>query len=110
MKDEQIVELSLELIESAKEDNLGIEDVLLFLKDLITGKYKIFDRLDIPTFFELFEKYRQDRHETLLNIQYERDCQYKILPVNDRLEDMFPDTERALHREALKQEMKSKAK
>jgi hypothetical protein len=70
MNTEQILDLADEIIEQSAEDNFGLEDVLLFLQQLITGKAgKIYDRMDIPVFFELFETYRQDRHQALLNIR-----------------------------------------
>lgn len=72
MSADQIVELAEGIIDSAHEDQLSIEDVLLFLKDLLLGKMgKISDKLDMPLFFELFEKYRIKRYQTLEAIRYE---------------------------------------
>lgn len=107
MSEEQIFDLAEAIIDQSHEDNLGIEDVLLFLKDLITGKAgKIYDRLDMPTFFELFENYRQERHEKLQVIRYEQDQQRKALPVNERLIDMFPQDEHNLMNNAVNQYLK----
>lgn len=109
MNEDQIFDLAEEIIDQSTEDNLGIEDVLLFLKDLITGKAgKIYDRLDMPTFFELFETYRQQRHEKLQSIRYEQQQQYSALPMNERLSDMFPDDEKNNMREALKNDLRSR--
>lgn len=105
LNDDQIIELSDQIIDQSHEDNLSLEDVLLFLQQLITGKAgKIYDRLDIPTFFELFETYREDRHKALKNIQYERHVNNKSLGPNDRASDEKDD--RDAHREALADHLK----
>lgn len=107
MNEEQIFDLAEAIIDQSSEDNLGIEDVLLFLKDLITGKAgKIYDRLDMPTFFELFESYRQERHEKLQAIRHEQDQQRKALPFNERLIDMFPDDEKSIMHNAMTNHLK----
>jgi hypothetical protein len=35
--------------------------------------------MDIPTFFEFFEKYRQERHINLIRIREERSANYKVM-------------------------------
>lgn len=103
MTEEQIFELAEAIIDQSHEDNLGIEDVLLFLRDLITGKAgKIYDRMDIPTFFEFFENYRQQRHESLQTIIYEQHVQNKAMPVAERFSEMSRDEEKNAFHEALK--------
>lgn len=75
---EQIVELAEGIIDSAHEDQLSIEDVLLFLKDLLMGKFgKVREKIDMPSFFEYLEKYRDDRYKTLEAIRYEQHLQSK---------------------------------
>lgn len=82
---EQILDLADEIIDQSAEDNLGLEDVLLFLQMLITGKAgKIYDRLDIPTFFELFETYRQERHLALLAARDQAQVNFKASGDNKR--------------------------
>lgn len=72
MSADQILDLADGIIDSSHEDQLSIEDVLLFLKDLLTGKFgKISDKLDMPMFFDYFEKYRDKRYKTLEAIRYE---------------------------------------
>lgn len=72
MTADQIIELAEGIIDSAEEDQLAIEDVLLFLKDLLLGKMgKITSQVDMPLFFELFEKYRDKRYQTIEAIRYE---------------------------------------
>lgn len=80
MSADQILDLADGIIDSAHEDQLAIEDVLLFLKDLIMGKFgKITDKLDMPMFFDYFEKYRDKRYKTLESIRYEEHLTLKNL-------------------------------
>lgn len=70
---DQMVEIAEQVIDQSEEDFLALEDVLLFLQRLITGQAgKIYDRMDVPTFFEMFETYRQERYEKLISIRDER--------------------------------------
>lgn len=104
--EDQVIELAGLIIETSNEDYLSLEDVLLFLHELITGKAgKIYDRMDIPTFFELFETYRQTRHEALQNIRYEQSVNYKALGPTERAGDN-DDREKELHRSALGDHLK----
>jgi hypothetical protein len=106
LNEDQIISLAGKIIDTAYEDNLGLEDVLLFLDGLITGNYgKIYDRLDAPTFFELFENYRQERHEALQRIRYEQDANYKSLGPTERASE-DTTSERDAHRSALSEHMK----
>lgn len=107
LTEDQIITIATEIIEESKEDNLALEDVLLFLKDLITGKAgKIYDRMDVPTFFELFETYRQTRHDALQDIRYEQSVNYKALGPTERASDNN-DREKELHRSALGDHLKN---
>jgi len=84
MTADQIVELADMIIETSEEDYLAIEDIILFLQQLLYGTMgKIYDRMDIPTFFEMFEVYREQRHKNWVRFKEERDAQFKALPVND---------------------------
>jgi len=78
MTSDQIVELSLMLIESAEEDNLAFEDIMLFLDGMLKYKYgKVYDRMDIPTFFEMLENYREQRHKEFVRIKEEFELSLK---------------------------------
>lgn len=79
MNADQILEIGNLIIDQASEDWLAIEDVLLFLQELLLGRMgKIYDRIDIPFFFELFETYRQKRYEALRKFRDEEQSQHKI--------------------------------
>ena len=59
LTEDQIVELSDRIIDSSHEDFLAIEDVLLFLQQLLFGEYGDLNyKMDMPGFFIKFEKYK----------------------------------------------------
>lgn len=90
LNEDQLVEIADLIIEQSFEDNLAIEDFLLFGQKFLVGDYgKIYDRMDVPTFFEFFEKYRQARHESMINIREEQHAQFKSMgrgPVSPGIE------------------------
>lgn len=108
---DQVVEVAYQIIDESEEDWLALEDVLLFLQQLISGKAgKIYDRLDMPTFFELFETYRQERHEKLIAIRDEQKAQFRTL--GDTGERLSDDTtkEKDLTRKAIGSYLRNKYK
>lgn len=109
MNENQILDLGDAILDTSKEDNLALEDLMLFLQKLTRGEYgKLYESMDIPKFMEFFENYREERFQATLAIRDEQAVQHNALPINDRLIDMFPDNERNEHREALKEYLKSK--
>jgi hypothetical protein len=59
-----------DLMISAHEDYLSLEDVILFLQRAKAGKYGVIKNLSSPVvFFDLLEQYRQDRHEAYKKIE-----------------------------------------
>lgn len=102
LTEDQIIEISCLIIEQSSEDNLSLEDVLLFLQELLLGKMgKIYDRLDVPTFFELFETYRQSRHMALIRAREDQHVQNKALTGRDRSSEELDHNERGLFRSAM---------
>lgn len=80
MNEDQIIDLADAIIDESQQDNLSIEDVLLFLHKLVIGESgKLFNKMDSPTFFEHFEKYRQERHQEVLRIREEHAVNYKVM-------------------------------
>ena len=107
---ELIFEISLRVIEEAGEDNLSMEDFMIFLRGMIAGKFgKIYNRMDMPTFFELFENYRQQRHEALLEIRYEQQVNHKSAGPTERESDN-QDREKELTRSAIGDYLREKYK
>lgn len=78
MSDDQIVETAYELIMTTEEDQLSIEDYVLFFKGAKEGKYGIIrDRMDQQTIFTMLEEYRQQRHIEFKKIKEETNAVQK---------------------------------
>lgn len=76
----QILDLSEAIIDTAGEDNLSLEDLMLFLQFLVRGKYNpLYESMDVAKFMEKFEIYRQDRHEAILDYRDNRHLELKGL-------------------------------
>lgn len=91
MSAEQIVELAEGIIDTSHEDQLSIEDVLLFLKDMLMGRYgKMSTGMDMPTFFEYFEEYRDERYKELKRARWEEHLTYKSMGDSNRSFDDLP--------------------
>jgi hypothetical protein len=108
MNPEQIMELSYAIIEDAEQDQLAIQDIFLFLDGMIKFKYgKVYDRMDMPTFFEMLEKYREQRHIEYQNKKEEAHSQYKAMGDTNRLSN---DTDKEANRNAMQQYLINKIK
>jgi len=85
MNPEQVADLSYAIIDDAEQDQLAIQDVLLFLDGMVKFKYgKVYDRMDMPTFFEMLEKYREERHQAFMNGKEEAHAQFKAMGDSNR--------------------------
>lgn len=94
MSDEQLFECSEALVLTTEEDQLSIEDYVMFFKGAKEGKYgKILDRLDQQTVFSMLEEYRQARHLKFLKIQYERHESLKATGTTERTNQPNPIAE-----------------
>ena len=80
MNDIQVVDLADALLDTAGEDNLALEDLVLFLQQLTRGKYNpLYESMDVPKFMEKFEIYREERHRTMVEIRENKHLEYKGL-------------------------------
>lgn len=78
MNANQIIDLAETIVDSANEDYLSFEDVMLFLQKLIRGEYgSNYDSMDIPKFMLSFEEYREKRYKELKKIREEDHIQNK---------------------------------
>lgn len=108
MNPEQIAELSYSLIDSANEDQLAIQDIILFLDGMIRYKYgKVYDRMDMPTFYEMLEVYRNERYIAYQNKKEEEHSQYKAMGDTNRLST---DADKESNRNAMQQYLINKTK
>lgn len=111
MNEDQVLDLADAIIETASEDYLGLEDVMLFLQCLTWGKYgPLYESMDIPKFMEKFEVYRQTRHVEYLKIQDTKHLQYKGLGPSERSTQYDPLSEAAYNMMGRMSELKNKLK
>lgn len=76
----QINDLAEEIIDTSSDDNLAMEDLILFLQALTRGKYgELYESMDIIKFMGLFEKYREDRWQEWVRFKEDQHAQYKAL-------------------------------
>ena len=81
----QIVDLAEAVIDTAGEDNLAMEDLMLFLQKLVRGEYgAMYESMDIPKFMTAFEEYREQRWQQLNNIRHEQAAQHKCMGDSER--------------------------
>lgn len=108
LSDDQIMEITARVISESEQDNLSLEDILLFLGEMLAGRCgKIYGRLDMQTFFELFEVYREERHSIHQTQKYEQDVQFKSMGDPYRISD-DESRERELSRSALGDYLRTK--
>lgn len=105
MNADQILELAYALIDSSNEDQLAFEDIMLFLDGMVKAKYgKVYDRMDIPTFFEMLENYRDERHRQYIRHKDEMHAQVKSSGDSNRVSN---DSDKEAFRDAMKTYMKN---
>jgi hypothetical protein len=69
-----------ELMLTAYEDQLALEDVILFLQRAKAGLYGPIKNLVLPSvLFDKFEMYRQARHDVFIKLKEARDAEFKTL-------------------------------
>jgi hypothetical protein len=106
MNSEQITDLAYAIIDEAEQDQLAIQDILLFLDGMVKYKYgKVYDRMDMPTFFEMLEKYREERHQAFMNGKEEAHAQFKAMGDSNRTSQ---DIDKEANRNAMINYLKTK--
>jgi len=102
----QITDLSYAILDEAEQDQLAIQDILLFLDGMPKFKYgKVYDRMDMPTFFEMLEKYREERHLAYINGKEEAHAQFKAMGDSNRTSQ---DIDKEANRNAMVNYLKTK--
>ena len=76
----QIVDLAEAIIDTASEDNLSLEDLMLFMQQLSMGKYHpLYESMDVAKFMEKFEIYREARHQAVLSYRENKHYEHRAL-------------------------------
>jgi hypothetical protein len=107
---EQIFLLADQIIDESDQDNISIQDVFIFLQRLATGKMGVvYNRLDIPSVMEMFDKYRDERIDEILKIKEEIHINHKASGDPERWSEN-QDREKELNHNAMAEYLKSKWK
>jgi hypothetical protein len=110
-KEEQVLELADAIIDSAGEDNLSLEDLVLFLQYLVRGKYEMsYESLDVPKFMRMFNKYRDERWAEGVRIRDEKHDEYKSLGDRDVFDRSFRKPENSFQQELFNYNTRLQAK
>lgn len=87
----QILDLSESILDTSGEDNLSLEDLMLFLQQLTRGKYSpLYESMDVPKFMEKFELYREERHRAMVQLRENKHLEFKAL--GDTTRSIKPET------------------
>lgn len=85
MTDTRIAIAACEVMLTAFEDQLSLEDLILFLQKAKAGHYGVIKNMSHPAqLLTLMEPYRQARHEAYQKLKEEKDRQYKQLGEEER--------------------------
>ena len=107
----QIFDLADTLIDSANEDYLSLQDIILFLQKLTRGEMgALYSQMDMAKFMELFEIYREDRHQSLMTIREEQQVQHKSLGDPERWSETHDKEGERSMSEAMKEYMQMQFK
>lgn len=98
MNSNQIMDLTDAILETAEEDNLALEDLLLFLQKLTRGEYgSMYESMDIPKFMLFFEKYREDRFQAIRAMREEQSANHRPDYSETRVSQQISLDERLKH-------------
>lgn len=98
MNANQLMDLTDAILETAEEDNLSLEDLLLFLQKLTRGEYgAMYESMDIPKFMLFFEKYREDRFQAIKAMREEQSANHRPDYSDTRLSEQSAQEEKLKH-------------
>jgi hypothetical protein len=73
-----------EILDTCDQDNLSLEDLVLFLQNMVRGKYGTNDEISVARFMSLFDKYRDERHMAIVELRENQHLEYKGLGSSER--------------------------
>lgn len=85
LNDTRMSVCACDLILTAQEDQLSLEDIILFFERAKAGKYgPIKSLLSHYQIMSLLDQYRSERHEAFMKIKVEKDAELKTLGPTER--------------------------
>jgi len=86
-------DIAEEILNTCDQDNLSLEDLMLFLQGLVRGKYGEISELSIARFMKIFDEYRDERHFSLVKYRENQHLQFKGMGTADRVSKGDPLSE-----------------
>ena len=83
-------DIAEEVLNSAGEDNLSLEDLVLFLQGMVRGKYGVMDSMSVSKFMKLFDDYRDERTQAIREFRMNEHLQFKGLGDSNRSAQVDP--------------------
>lgn len=68
-----------EVIDTASDDNLSMEDLMIFLQGVVRGKYIQAVELSVPKFMNAFTQYREERWQAAIDLRDKKEQEFKEL-------------------------------
>ena len=94
MTADQAAECAKAIIYTSEEDNLSLQDVVMFFEGAKQGKYgRVLDHLDQHVIFEMFEKYRQERYNVFRAWKDSKEVQNKAYGDTSRMSEVKTEKE-----------------
>lgn len=85
LNESQLADLAEEIIDTANDDKIAFEDLMLFLQCLTRGRYgELYESMDIPKFMNFFNQFRDERWQEGIKIRDERHEEFKNLGDKER--------------------------
>lgn len=86
-------DIAEEILNSCDEDNLSLEDLVLFLQNMVRGVYGDTTQISVSKFMNMFDGYRDERHYALIQYRENEHLQYKGMGDNTRINKEDPLSE-----------------
>jgi hypothetical protein len=85
-----INDIAEEVLNSCDEDNLSLEDLVLFLQNMVRGKYGNLEDMSVSRFMNLFDKNREERCFAIMNFRENEHLQHKGMGYTERSRTVDP--------------------
>jgi hypothetical protein len=87
---EMVNDIAEEILNTSDQDNISLEDLMLFLQGLVRGEYGEIAELSISRFMKLFNSYRDERHNALILFRENQHLQFKGMGSAERSNSLDP--------------------
>jgi hypothetical protein len=79
ISDNMAVNITMTICRDAVQDQISVQDVIVFVQDMVAGKYgKFYGAPTVSQVMDKFEQYRDERHIAMLNYREEEQAQRKV--------------------------------